>query len=424
MSQEQAQRQKQKMSPALLRSLKILQMPVAELRRVLLEEIRSNPMLELVDEGVSSSFTAYGYATSSGDYDLDSIEAERTLEEHILAQIADVDGKDKSILLFLLGRMDENGFVVESDELLASELGVTAADVTRVRDLLRSLDPEGLGSKGIKECLLGQIKGSDVRLTVLVSRHFEDLLRHRYSKIERAMAIDHVVLRSLIARLRMLNFRPAKTFSEPRPIAVVPDIILKKVYGEWQIDLNDKYLPKIKMSDSYKTMLICKNQLGKADRKFFSQNSMGAKILMNALNRRGDLLMKIARLLLDTQLEFFEGSGQLKPFRLKDLASTISVHQSTASRAIKEKYLQSPRGLFCLKHFFSKKLGGPGNELSTSALRDLIRDIIANEEKSRPLSDVEVCNMLHAKGIALTRRSVTKYRNAMKILPAQHRKFL
>jgi RNA polymerase sigma-54 factor len=178
------------------------------------------------------------------------------------------------------------------------------------------------------------------------------------------------------------------------------------------------------MSDSYKNMLICKNQLGQSDRKFFSHNSLGAKFLMNALNRRSDMLMKIAKVLLSRQLEFFEGSRFLKPFMLKELSQVIGVHQSTASRAIKAKYLQSPRGTFCLKHFFSKKVGGEDSEWSSAGLMARIRQIIANEKRARPISDVEICNMLRANGIALTRRAVTKYRNAMKILPARRRRFL
>jgi RNA polymerase sigma-54 factor len=136
------------------------------------------------------------------------------------------------------------------------------------------------------------------------------------------------------------------------------------------------------------------------------------------------MLMKIAEILLTKQLEFFEGSGRLKPFILKELAQLMDVHQSTVSRAIRDKYLRSPQGKFCLRYFFSKKVGSEGSELSSNGIMAMIRDIIADEERDSPVSDVEICNILYENGIAITRRAVTKYRNAMKIAPAQSRKFL
>jgi RNA polymerase sigma-54 factor len=399
-------------------------MPMAELRAALLKEIEINPMLDLDCCDPDSDYIAGGYVTSAADYDLDSIAQRETLEEHLFSQVADIDEKDKSILSFLLGRMDSLGFVAESDETLASSLGVSPTEMAKVRALLGSLDPKGLGSKNVIECLLSQINGSDAGLITLISDHFDDLLAHRYTKIERAMCIDHATLRSLLTRLKMLNFQPAKIFSDERQNSVVPDIILKKIYGKWQIDLNDRYLPKIRMSDNYKSMLLHKDRWDRADRKFFTQSALGAKFLVNALNRRSDMLMKISEVLLTRQLEFFEGLGSLKPLILKELAQILGVHQSTAGRAVRDKYLQSPRGIFCLKYFFSKKIGGPGGELSANALMEKIRRIIANEKKDRPVSDAEVCNILQANGIALTRRAVTKYRNAMKIPPSRHRKFL
>lgn len=413
--------QTQKLAPQMVQSLKILQMPAIDLVSLVKHEIENNPLFKFPDNDhinlhesppySSDVGTTYSNKINSSYTDnktawLENIPSETTLQDFLLQQVVDIDDDLKAQLLILIGSLDDNGFL--------PNIKITKDNKTAY-ELLLSLEPKGIGQKNLKECLLSQIPKNSV-LYKIVDKHFDNLQKYRYSKIQRSLGLSRTELILQIKNLQKYNFYPAKLFSSNNSNIIIPEIFFKKIEGEWKFSLS-KFAPVFN-EDFYHSTI---KSLNKEDRIFFTYNKQRAQNLLNSLEFRNNTLTKVVQFILDNQQQFFElGPEYLRPFTLKDTAQILELCPSTLTRSIANKYAQTPYGIFGLKYFFSSGIGG----ISKHGIIKRIKSLIDKENKKKPLTDGQLAEILNNSGIFIARRTVAKYREELKILPARTRKIV
>lgn len=479
---QQLQRQAQTLTlaPQMRQSLKVLQVPALELRNVILEELEQNPSLEeLPMEGISLDYEsdelardqAAGNAdseadgvTPSGDEDyaplarlkedyrdyyaqenggegsysaedakrrqhlFDSLVSETSLQEHLLsqAQMAHITSGERAALDYLIGSLDDHGYLTAtaSDVALATRLSLR--DVQSAINILQHLDPPGIGASSLQDSLLLQLKlkGQEKSLAATILReHYPLLLRHRIPEIARKCNTNVALVQDAIELIGTLNPAPASRFAADSNRIVLPDVSVFKEDGEWHVVLNNDYIPRLRISPVYRAMIAEGRVLGK-DREYVREKIRSGRFLINAIEQRQQTIERIARELLSLQQDFFEeGVSKLRPLTMNQVAQIIGVHETTISRAIANKYIETPHGVFEMKYFFTPGYEGKdGEALSNKSIKDRIAQIIAAENPAKPHSDQEVVRMLAEADITIARRTVAKYREEMGILPTNLRR--
>ncbi|MDR2812530.1 MAG: RNA polymerase factor sigma-54 [Puniceicoccales bacterium] len=447
---DRLQIQMQRLSPSMLRSLNILQLPTTELHQLIAAEIQRNPLLDITTNDTllpvfslgsnanvkGTSMDARACAPSTNEEEgssnfLENISAEYPPEDYLLAQVPDLDEDVKSALVTLVNSLDERGFLPED---VARQFEISPVDSDKNSDplpdgvhknvfekayvILRSLSPKGIGARNLRDCLQLQIL-KNTPLHDLITHHFDDLECRRFVKLQRKLGKTSAELRALLAPLKLLNFAPLKTITPHANPFIVPEIIFQKVDGEWTFAVNG--IPEIRMSDLYKELLI--RPLKGIDRKFFTENKQHAQFLIKSLQQRQNTLQKIAQYILKFQSDFLEnGADCLHPQNQKQVAEFLGIHPATLSRAIQNKYAQIPRRIIPLNFFFSH--GNHGSLVAQNALKETIKNIIENENKNLPLSDEKIAQILQKKGIWIMRRTVAKYRALLALPPANVRRYL
>lgn len=358
----------------------------------------------------------------------------RTLAETIEPQLGllDLTEKQYTIACYLLASVDPRGYLRTPVEEIACDpdLGASPAEVEVVLEKLRSLGPPGLFARDLRECLLLQIKAhfqEDAPSTLeykLVDRHLEDVAMNRLPKIVRELGRDMEEIKDAIETIRHLNPNPSGgEFSEPN-VRITPDVIVSEVDGNYEIRLERGSVPDLKVSNDMAKLL----SEAKSDAKtleFLERKFQSAKWFKEAIERRRLTLEKICRAIFERQRDFLErGPEALHSLRMQEVADEVGVHISTVSRAISGKYVDTPRGVFALKYFFVGGTVTEDGELeSQTAIKELVKKIVAGEDPKNPLSDEEIGKMLSAKnGVPIARRTVTKYRKALNIPASSQRK--
>jgi RNA polymerase sigma-54 factor len=431
----------------MLRALNILQLPAAELYQLAAEEIRRNPLLDIAAADTSPPiFAANGNAEDisidarardivndekSKQNFLENIAAEHAPEDYLLAQVPDLDGTTKSALVALISNLDGRGFLPEN---VAQQFGIFPANdegngdsvsknlpqnvFQKAYKILQSLSPKGIGARNLQDCFLLQIPQNSP-LYVLIAHHFEDLEHCRFAKLRRKFGKTQSELRTLLAPLKSLNFAPLKMITPHANPTIVPEIIFKKTGCQWNFELRG--LPEMRMSDIYKTLLI--RPLKGEEQKFFTKNKQNAQFWIQSLRQRRETLGKIAQYILKFQSDFLEnGHASLRSHHQKQAAALLHVPPSTLSRAIQNKYAQTPHGTVPLQFFFSH--GNHGSLVAQSALRENIKNMIKNENKISPLSDEKIAQILQNEGIWIAQRTVAKYRTLLRIPPSNVRRYM
>lgn len=405
-------------------------------------------------------FSDFGRRSYGGDKDkkLEAMqnapERSETLQEHIFAQIMTapkLDDRQRAIGEFLAYNLDENGYLhTESglslnglsakDALLQSTTGEITEDfaqgvpveppaevdeVEEVLHVIQECDPPGVGARSLRECLLIQIGMPDeyVLERRIVRDHLEDVMMNRLPKIAKATGEPIELINEAIRFIRMLNPKPGSIFAETRNQYVTPDITITQIDGEWRVILEDDYLPHIRISPRYMRMLTEKSDDPKV-LTYVKKKIESAHFLMDAIQQRQATLKRIAQEIVDYQKDFFDvGVDALKPLKMQYIADKVGVHVSTVSRAIKKKYMQTPRGIFALRYFFK---GGAtlddGGEMSVVAIKNKVQEIVDKEDKNKPLSDEEIANKLRDDGLDIARRTITKYRKHLNIPSSRQRR--
>ncbi|WP_174803717.1 RNA polymerase factor sigma-54 [Martelella limonii] len=472
------------MTPQLMQSIQLLQMPHAELSAFIAQEAEKNPLLEVggddarpdekpeapeaadydgqdpssdwfredsrsgenlkesLDSNYDSAFSDDGptrpdapelmsqWKSMPGGggedhVDLDEFVASRPcLRDHLTDQIALTfrDGRDQAIARHLIDYLDEAGYFRGEPGEIANRAGIAADEVERVLATLKSLDPPGIFACSLSECLreqLSQLGRLDPAMAALVD-NLDLVARRDFQKLRKACGVDDDDLLDMVQELRRLNPKPAAAFSSQPPESVLPDVIVtERASGEWQVELNSDTLPRVLVNRTYLAEVKASHGMSEADRTFLNTCLQNASWLTRSLDQRARTIMKVASEIVRLQDGFLRhGVDHLRPLNLKTVADAIKMHESTVSRVTSNKFILTPRGLFELRYFFTVSIAGANEEEaghSAESVRHRIRRLIDGETCEAVLSDDDIVQALKDDGIALARRTVAKYREAMNI---------
>ncbi|NDV62534.1 RNA polymerase factor sigma-54 [Puniceicoccales bacterium CK1056] len=362
-------------------------------------------------------------------YFFDSLTTDQSFQENLLeqARLVEEDPEIISALEYILGSLDDNGILTSnaSDLALMAQLPLMA--IQNAIKLLQGLDPPGIGAESIADCLLLQLKRKGLENSLaakIIGKQWNLLLRRRIPEIARSFRVSVKEVEDAIAEIALLDPAPARRFSEDVNQVIEADVTVQKDENdEWQIILNNEYVPRLRISSEYKQLLARGKLIGK-DRDYLQNQFRNGRFLISAIEQRQQTIEKITRKLLEFQAEFFEkGRAYLRPLTMNQVAESVGVHETTVSRAVSGKYIRSPIGLHDMKFFFTPGYQGQdGREVSNKSIKDRIARIIESETPSKPLSDQKIVEILKSEGITIARRTVAKYREELGILPTNLRR--
>ncbi|MCC9621147.1 RNA polymerase factor sigma-54 [Thalassospira sp. MA62] len=366
-----------------------------------------------------------GSGGGSGD-ELPSLEQtladEATLRQSLDDQlnIAFADSPSRMIGSYLIDMLDENGYISGPLDEVSSALGCSIADVEAVLAVIQGFDPVGIFARDLAECLELQLRDRnrfDPAMAVLLA-NLDLLAKREFDRLRRLCGVDHEDLQDMIADIRTLDPRPGRTADGEVATPVVPDVLMRAAgNGNWQLELNSDALPRVLVNEEYATQ-VGAGLRDREDRSFMSEKLQTANWLVKALHQRATTIMKVASEIVRQQDGFFaHGVSHLRPLILRDIAEAIGMHESTVSRVTNGKFMSTPRGLFELKYFFTTAISSAdgGDAYSSESVRYRIKSLIDNEDPKKILSDDKLVAMLQNEGIDIARRTVAKYREAMRI---------
>jgi RNA polymerase sigma-54 factor len=469
------QTQRLVMTAMLQQAIKLLPMARLELVQVIRQELTENPLLEEVElaedgetpaeeEDVQTPAEASETLTDGQElYDINwqeyfpedsewkglpseeyeerfsfenTARAPTTLSEHLLAQLllATTDDVERRVGAFLIGNIDDEGYLrSELDEAMA-ETQTDRATVERVLALIQTFDPAGVGARDLCECLLIQIRhlgleGSLLETIVMEylpklqargTTHLTDVAK----ELTKTLHLSQDELAMALRLLRQLDPKPGMEYSSGPAEAIVPDVIVVKVGQDYQIFLNDEGIPRLRISGTYRRMMR-EGQLSQPEAKHYVEEKLRSAVwLIRSIEQRRQTMFKVANSLVKFQRDFFDhGLAHLKPLVLKDVAEDIGMHESTVSRVTTNKYMFTEQGIFELKYFFHSGIESYGGEtMSSLTVKDRIKKLVAAEDPVKPLTDQHLVEVLAAENVKIARRTVTKYRRELKLPPANRRR--
>ncbi|MED1801290.1 RNA polymerase factor sigma-54 [Brevibacillus porteri] len=439
------------MTPELRQAITILQYSAIDLISYLQDQANENPVFDLEVAGEVASAKAekpapeidwkeivgnratgeYGSLKNESTYNpLDYVQqGAETLYEHLERQLGYVKGfssLQKQIALFLIGNLDEKGYLEISLEEASTRLGAEMLEIEDVLSVLQHFDPVGVASRSLEECLLlqlGHLALDDEKIVQVVRNHLQDLADNRYQRIADKIGCTPQEVQAMADLIRTLNPRPGAAFSAVDTRYVIPDVTVEKVGNDYVVLVNDVAAPRLKINSFYEKMLS--QQKSQDEAKQFIHDKLNAAMwLAKSLEQRRLTLMRVTQAILDMQREFFDrGIHYLKPMTQKEIAERVGLHESTISRATSNKYVQTPRGIFELKYFFTSALSTSSGEVTSSeSVKRRIKALIEQEDRKSPLSDQKLGEMLLTEGIEISRRTVAKYREEMLIPSSAKRK--
>lgn len=459
-------RLKQTLAPQLIQSLKMLQMPILKLEQTLRHELATNPLLEEVetleaespaDSESSESTEEQESETESeqekidwddyvNDFDDDwrstaSISESRedtflattsldeTLYDHLLEQLSLLRLSEEQHIIgeYILGNIDSSGYLVVSAQEMVTELEVPLDQIVELLGMIKKFDPVGVASRDLRESLLTQLsekKMADTLAWRIVNEHLYDLEKKSILQIGKLMGVSFEKTQAALEIIKSLSPSPAYGRFTSGAAAIIPDLIIERVGDEYVIYHNDRSLPKLRINPAYRSLVKRGATSSKDTKKYIRQKLEQARWLLNSINQRRSTMVRVMESIIESQYEFFEkGTEYLKPLIMEDIARKVDMNVATISRVSSGKYVQTPHGVLEIKYFFNTGIArSDGGELSKRHVKRQIEDIIKGEDLQKPFSDQEIYRKLQADGIKLARRTVTKYREELKIQPARFRK--
>lgn len=449
------------LTPQLQQAIRLLQLSTLDLNQEIQQILESNPMLEILDDNhditvqkksdvqkeaqvtTDSNFDDnYAYQTvkkrSSEDINFENFHSSKlTLHDHLLWQLdlSPMSETDMAIAIAIIDAVNDDGFLTQtSEELLHSiqrnEPNIELDEVEAVRHRIMRFDPIGVASHNLKESLLIQLDElpSDTphlkKAKIVIDQDLELLGLHNYRQIIKNQQITEGELRYIVELIQSLNPRPGGLIESTNTEYVIPDVIVTKEKNTWRVRLNGDSIPKLSINGQYASLIQRANN--SSDNTFLKNNLQEARWFLKSLQSRQDTLLKVATCIVEHQKDFLEnGDESMKPLILNDVAKRLDMHESTISRVTTQKFIHTPRGVYELKYFFSSHVSTQtGGECSSTAIRAVIKKLIASENPQKPLSDNKITQILKDQGINVARRTIAKYREAMHIPPSNERKSL
>lgn len=445
------QTQKLIMTPELRQAINILQLSTLDLNTFIQEQLLENPLLEMLDENVSNNTESaedgekfdiewqeyfqdgsdLGYQRERKEYLSFEQFVSRTpsfedfLEEQLL--YLKLNDEDLALAQFVIGNLDGWGYFTFSIKESAVDLEIKPEKLEEIVKLIQSLEPDGIGARNLSECLIIQLRKKNQLTSLLeelICKHLKDISQGKFAKVANALNISIEEVQAKVDILKTLNPKPTSGFSSNQETKfIVPDLLIEKVGNEYIVLVNDNYTPRLVISEIYRSV-INNSQADKITKTFIEGKLNSAIWLIKSIEQRRITLYRIANALIELQKGFLDkGQRHLLPLNLKDVAEKVEVHESTVSRAIANKYVQTPQGLYPLKFFFPSGINNKaGKRISSQVIKNVIEDIIQAENPKEPFSDQMLCDRLHEKGFKIARRTVSKYREELGILSAAQRK--
>ena len=358
----------------------------------------------------------------------DSLTSEVSLQEHLIDQLklTEVTSEVRNAAEYLIGSLDENGFLNSnlSDISLISLMPL--ADLQEALATLQTFEPIGIASIDLQDCLLRQMDARGWEETdqyTIVKDYFSLLVRRRVPELSRKLSQPTEIIHEAIEKISELDPSPGKRFSEDNNQSISADATVEKVGDEWNISLNNDFIPRLKINRTYKE-LIAKGVLSSKEKEYVRNQMRAGKFLISSIDQRQNTIERITRKIIERQTGFFEeGSSKLRPMTMSEVADSIEVHETTVSRAIANKFWKTPHGTFPLKYFFTPGYSGKdGDSVSNTSVKEIIGTIIEQEDPTKPLSDRKIVDLLAEKEIKLARRTVAKYREELGISPTNLRR--
>ncbi|WP_373975983.1 RNA polymerase factor sigma-54 [Chitinibacter sp. SCUT-21] len=452
------------LTPQLQQSIKLLQLSTLDFNQEIDQFLADNPLLEREDSGQEGLEAVEQPTSDSADASVESnddldglrwdevksgssfdddderdptlrVAIEATLRDHLLdqARLMGLSRRDHAMLSLLIEALDEDGLLTqELDEIFAQlpddlvcELELEPEELRIAHQYLTQLDPIGVGARSLSECLLLQLKNYPASADLDLARRLIDsgleLLAIRdFAKLKKQFGCDDDQLRRAQQIIRGLNPRPAANWGTDTTRYVVPDVIVQKLRGRWTVRLNQAAQPKIKVNEMYARLL--QGESGESMTGALQE----ARWLIKSIEQRGSTILRVAQAIVARQQAFFEyGEVAMKPMVLRDIAEELDLHESTISRVTTQKFMLTPRGVLEYKYFFGSHVeNDSGGENSATSIKALIKQLVAQENPKKPLSDSAITEELAKQGVAVARRTVAKYREALNIAPASQRKSL
>ena len=377
-----------------------------------------------------------GSGEESSDFDIFAQQSRpETLRDHLIWQLnlSRMEGTDLAIATAIVDSIDVNGYLGEScEELLATldDNELTLAEVEAVLHLIQSLDPAGVGARNLVECLLIQLRQKPeatkaVRDAIAICQTcFKALSRNDIAQIRRQLGLTPEAIAAAISEIRTLHPHPGSLIASAQPEYVIPDVFVRKRSGVWIVEPNPETMPKLRVNAEYAKLIRRADQ--SKDNTCLKNHLQEARWFIKSLLSRNDTVLRVATKIVELQRDFLDyGDEAMKPMVLRDVAEALELHESTVSRVTTQKYLHSPRGTYEFKFFFSSHVNTTaGGECSSTAIRAIIRKLIAAESPNKPLSDNKIAAILADQGIKVARRTIAKYREAMGIASSNERKRL
>ncbi|MGO9467383.1 MAG: RNA polymerase factor sigma-54 [Isosphaeraceae bacterium] len=475
-SQQMRTEMRLRMAPRMIQSMEILQLPIMALQERIEQELIENPVLEnlresspaeaddqdapapaaldaepdgepnefdslitldenwseLYDEGPRRSRASLSEESDRKQEAMQNMASRpRSFHDDLIDQLGFFDCEPivRELAEYIINNLDERGFLkLDLQDVVRDSNGrATRAQADEALQLVQRLDPPGVGARDIRECLLLQLTPEipcHQILHVLISQHLEDIEHNRLPAIEKKTGIPLEKIKEAIEHLGRLNLRPAASFGSDNSNYVVPDLIVENDdRGGYDIRLADENTPQITVSRYYQQQLRNK-QTDPQTREYIQKKIQSARWLIESIEQRRSTLLKVARAIIDHQKEFLDkGPEFIEPLKMQQIADRVGVHVTTVSRAVDDKWVQTPRGIFPLKRFFGGgTVNADGDEIAWDMIKQKLLDIIAKEDKQSPLSDEEIVDEMGREGLTVARRTVTKYRQNLRIPSSRQRK--
>ncbi len=473
------------MTPQLQQAIRLLQLSSLELQAEIQEVLETNPLLDVeedfvfddnaseqqddqaADEPVTPDITQLEHADIPEDLPVDSkwedtfdsqpsgvmssthqssepgIERENqddssdSLQEHLLWQmrLTHFSETEQTIATVIIDSVSDDGYLKISLEEIQQSLGdgydeVEEDEIEAVLHRIQHFDPVGVAARDLRECLLIQLNLYESRiehvelLTELIDKHLDTLAKRDYAQIKRALKVNEEQLTELVQAIQLLNPRPGSQIQIEKTEYIVPDVYTRRLNGKWLLSLNPDNAPRLQIADHYAQLI---NRADNSSENVYLKNNLQeARWFLKSLQSRNETLLKVTEAIVEKQKDFLNfGEEAMKPLVLADIASEVEMHESTISRVTTRKYIHTPRGIFELKYFFSSHVStDTGGECSATAIRAIIKKLVAAEIPRKPLSDSKIADILGDQGINVARRTIAKYRESLAIPPSNERKRL